>query len=200
MEARADTQGWIDARVHVRRDTWIVGVVQSGALRDDLYGHLRRQLGELLMRPDRAGWTTFDGTGTAAQDRGNGLLGLIGLCLRRGVQGIDCVTRQDVEPGHGLGKWQGAKQWAARRTGGYTAAVSVRTAYEGVESVNGSQQAAAGDEAPLDQVSAGYLSVGKGFDDFGSIPAGILRFLPTTIGTILGHEEHFILTTLTIHK
>ena len=85
------------------------------------HGDLGGELIELLMRPDCSRRTSLNGTGSAAQNSRHGLLGLVGLSRRHGIQPAlapKLPPRQKIEAGHGLRKRQRPKQRAGRRACG----------------------------------------------------------------------------------
>src|SRR6267143_2346763 len=102
VESRGERDGGIDSRVELRRDAGVVGDVALRPFRADFDRDLRREVRETLVRPERPRRTPFDRSKSTPERRIAGLLGLVRLFCRRGVQRRDRVPRQHVEARHRL--------------------------------------------------------------------------------------------------
>jgi hypothetical protein len=122
------------------------------------------------MRPDWSRWTAFDGSRAAAQSRIYRLLCLVGFRLRYrcevAAQRVG-ATRNHIKPRHRCGERLHSEQrarWGARgnaianvATVGST--LSIGAVDEGVQAVDGGQQAATRNQAPFDQVATGDFAL-----------------------------------------
>src|SRR3954465_928008 len=116
MEARRKGTGRIDPGVEARRDSGVVRSIDLRSLHGGLDGNSGREAGPSLMRPDGPRRPPLDGPGAAAKGRFNRLRRGVGLLGRRGIQRCDRVSREQIEPGHGLRELLDAETRARRQT------------------------------------------------------------------------------------
>src|SRR5215213_8713724 len=117
MKLERDRSGRVDAGILERRNAGIVNIIDLSALHGGLDCYHGRELGELLVRPDRSRGPPFDRTGAAAESRINRLLCGIRLGGWCRSQSRNWIARQHVETWHRRRKCLHSEQRTRRKSG-----------------------------------------------------------------------------------
>src|SRR6185437_7480909 len=139
MELQRNRSGRIDAAVELRINCWVIDGIGLRLCLCDFHRDSRRELSELLVRPDWPRRTALDRTSQAGLSANQGwiqwLLSLVGFGRwDRGEIATQWIgaTRNHIKPRHGRAEGQYAKPWARRCAGGdATTTVSMHTGNEG---------------------------------------------------------------------
>ena len=172
----------VDARIEARWNTGVIVIVGPSPLLRDLNCDLGRELCKALVCPDRPRRSPLDRSRVTCshsfQRSIQGLLCLIGVSGRSGIQDRHSIPRQHVEAWHRLAEGLDAKQRTGRQPGWNVGVVGIDAPSERAQAPDRQKQSGRREEAHLDQVTTSDLSVRMGFD-----------YLPPILSRRLGFSQ-----------